>query len=92
MIVIDLKYFLVGLFAFCLSVIGLVVLTARRYHRPQLQKDLWAIIEQAPFGYLVLNPSQMYEQANACTRHLLNLPSSTGPISSTLFTVRPPRD
>lgn len=85
MIVLDLQYLLVGVFIFCLSIIGLAIWGARYYHAPRSfdQKKLWAIIEQAPFGYFVLSPPQMYRQANACARHLLNLPSATGPLPHT---------
>jgi two-component system phosphate regulon sensor histidine kinase PhoR len=85
MLVLELRYLLLGLL---LATVGAALLAlwldrrraGRRAVETFADPALHAILERAPFGWMVLESAERYIYANEYARRLLDLPAPSGPI------------
>lgn len=84
MLAIELRWLLFGLLLAMGAVALLAIWLDRRWRKRGggSPADLEAVLEHAPFGWLVLDLSLTCRYANAYARRLLGLTSSTGPLPS----------
>jgi len=82
MLFLDLRWLLFGLLLMMLAVAGLAVWLDRRRRKREVPflglKGIEAVLERAPFGWLILDGPDTYRYANPYARRLLGLTSSFG--------------
>jgi hypothetical protein len=85
MFLFDLKWFIFSLLTLLLGLIYAIVWLGWLYQKRSNTiffshgKALQGILEQAPFGWLVVDRAGAYRYANAYTRQLLDLSTPAGP-------------
>ena len=85
MLILELRYLLLGLL---LATVGAALLAlwldrrraGRRAAETFADPVLHAVLESAPFGWMVLESAEQYVYANEYARRLLDLPAPSGPI------------
>jgi two-component system phosphate regulon sensor histidine kinase PhoR len=85
MLALGLRYLLLSLLLLTVGVVLLALwLDRRRAERRAAETfadpALHAVLERAPFGWMVLESAERYVYANEYARRLLDLPASSGPI------------
>ncbi|MCS7178516.1 MAG: HAMP domain-containing histidine kinase [Anaerolineae bacterium] len=85
MLVLPLRWFLLGLFLAIVAAVLLALWLDRRRARRRAAETfadtaLHAVLERAPFGWMVLESPERYVYANEYARRLLELESSSGPV------------
>lgn len=91
MIFLDLKLFIFILIVIVVLVLAVMMWAVRFYKRQSnnifflYAKELQAVLEPAPFGWLVLDKTNRYLYANLYTRNLLELPYTTGDVPATVW-------
>jgi PAS domain-containing protein len=84
MLALGLRYLLLSLLLLTVGVVLLALwLDRRRAERRAAETfadpALHAVLERAPFGWMVLESAERYVYANEYARRLLDLPASSGP-------------
>ncbi len=85
MLVLQLRWLLLGLFLTVVAAVFLALWLDRRRVRRRAAETfadaaLHTVLEHAPFGWMVLESAERYVYANAYARRLLELEASAGPV------------